>query len=555
MSEDQNQEVLDARLLALMLEDFLEESQEHLDRLNLGLAQLEEKPDDGELINEIFRTAHTLKGTASFVGLDKMREVAHRMEDLFGAIRKGSLTVTATLIDAMFEALEMLTLLRDKARAKDPENIDITAIIHNLSGFTETGSSGGTSPTPEESGEVGETLPDRPAGDVKSAPLISDTIRVPTVRLDNFMNLVGEMITSVNRLNDYSGRFRDHDLATIASTVTRLTRQIHTGLMSVRMVPVERLFNKFPGVVRNLARERNKEVELTITGRETELDKTVIEQMYDPLVHLLRNAVAHGIETPDRRRVLGKSPVGSIRLSARHQQNSIIIEISDDGEGIDPDKMRQTAAKKGVMTAEAASNLTDEQAIHLVFLPGFSSAETVTDVSGRGVGMDVVRESVRKLRGTVDISTTKGKGVTFRIQLPLTLAIIEVLLVRAGALAYALPIHSVRETLLVDSSEIETMEKKAVIFIRGQALPLMELRVLLGGGQAVPHHGKVPVVVLGTAGGKVAVSVDELLGKQDVVMKPLGEYLGKVEGVEGAAILADGGITLIIDLEFVLRNL
>jgi two-component system chemotaxis sensor kinase CheA len=547
MSEDQNQEVLDARLLALMLEDFLEESQEHLDQLNLGLAQLEERPDDGDLINEIFRTAHTLKGTASFVGLDKMREVAHRMEDLFGAIRKGSLTVTATLIDAMFEAMEMLTFLRDKARAKDPENIDIAAIIHNLSGFTEMGASAGTSPTPGESGGVGETLPDRLAGEVKSAPLISETIRVPTVRLDNFMNLVGEMITSVNRLNDYSGRFRDHDLATIASTVTRLTRQIHTGLMSVRMVPVERLFNKFPGVVRNLARERNKEVELTVTGRETELDKTVIEQMYDPLVHLLRNAVDHGIEGPDRRRALGKSPAGSIRLSARHQQNSIIIEISDDGEGIDPEKMRQTAAKKGMMTAETASNLTDEQAIHLIFLPGFSSAETVTEISGRGVGMDVVKESVQKLRGTVDISTTKGKGVTFRIQLPLTLAIIEVLLVRAGALAYALPIHSVRETLLVDSSEIETMEKKAVIFIRGQALPLVELRVLLGGGPTVPHHGKVPVVVLGIAGGKVAVSVDELLGKQDVVMKPLGEYLGKVEGVEGAAILADG--------EFVLRNL
>jgi two-component system chemotaxis sensor kinase CheA len=325
--------------------------------------------------------------------------------------------------------------------------------------------------------------------------------------------------------------------------------------MSVRMVPVERLFNKFPGVVRNLARERNKEVELTITGRETELDKTVIEQMVDPLVHLLRNAVDHGIEGSDRRRALGKPPAGSIRLSARHRQNSIIIEISDDGEGIDPEKMRQTAAKKGVMTAEAASSLTDEQAVHLIFLPGFSSAETVTDVSGRGVGMDVVRESVRKLRGTVDISTTKGKGVTFRIQLPLTLAIIEVLLVRAGALAYALPIHSVRETLLVDSSEIETMEKKAVIFIRGQALPLMELRVLLGGGPTVPHQWRVPVVVLGIAGGKVAVSVDELLGKQDVVMKPLGEYLGKVEGVEGAAILADGSITLIIDLEFVLRNL
>lgn len=555
MAEDQNQEELDVRLLARMLEDFLEESQEHLDQLNLGLAQLEEKPDDGELINEIFRTAHTLKGTASFVGLDKMREVAHRMEDVFGAIRKGSLTVTATLIDTMFEGMAMLTLLRDKARAKDPENIDIAAIMNNLSGFMETGASSGTSPTPGESGKVGETVPGRPAGEVKSAPLISETIRVPTVRLDNFMNLVGEMITIVNSLNDYSSRFRDNDLATISSTVTRLTRQIHTGLMSVRMVPVERLFNKFPGVVRNLARERNKEVELAITGREAEIDKTVIEQMYDPLVHLLRNAIDHGIEGPDRRRELGKPPAGRIELSARHQQNSIIIEITDDGQGIDPEKIRQAAVKKGVMTAEAASNLTDDQAIRLIFLAGFSSAETVTDVSGRGVGMDVVRENVQKLHGRVDVFTTTGKGSTFRMQLPLTLAIIEVLLVRAGGLTYALPINSVRGTLLVDSSEIETMEKNAVIFIRGEALPLMELRAIFGGGPTVPHHGRVPVVVLGIAEGKVAISVDELLDKQDVVTKPLGEYLGKVEGVEGAAILADGSITLIIDVEFVLRNM
>jgi two-component system, chemotaxis family, sensor kinase CheA len=208
-----------------------------------------------------------------------------------------------------------------------------------------------------------------------------------------------------------------------------------------------------------------------------------------------------------------------------------------------------------VMTAEAASNLTDDQAIHLIFLPGFSSAETVTDVSGRGVGMDVVKESVRKLRGMVDVFTTTGKGSTFRMQLPLTLAIIEVLLVKAGALTYALPINSVRETLLVDSSEIETMEKNAVIFIRGQALPLMELSAFLRGVPAVSHNGRVPVVVLGLAGEKVALSVDELLDKRDVVMKPFGEYLGKVEGVEGAAILADGSITLIIDVEFVLRNL
>jgi len=554
MPEDQSQDDFDVRLLAQMREDFLEESQEHLDQLNLGLTRLEENPHDVEIINELFRTVHTLKGTASFVALDKVREVAHLMEDVFGAIRQGNLKVTATLIDTLFGGMEMLTLLRNQAQAKGPENVDVTTIISSLAALKEI-SINRESVVPEQGGKIGEPASDRLTGELKTASLISETIRVPTVRLDNFMNLVGEMITSVNRLNNYSGRFRDNDLATIASTVTRLTRQIHSGLMSVRMVPVERLFNKFPGVVRNLARELSKEVEFTIQGKETELDKTVIEQMYDPLVHLLRNALDHGIEEPERRRELGKPPVGRIKLSARHWQNNVIIEISDDGQGIDPGNLRRVAVSRGILTAEAAQHLTDNQAINLIFLPGFSSAETVTDVSGRGVGMDVVKESVQRLHGLVEVHTTAGKGATFRIQLPLTLAIIEVLLVRAGALTYALPINSVWETLLVDSAAIETMEKNAVIFIRERAFPLMELSALLRGIPVVSRNAQVPVVVLGMAGEKVALAVDELLGKQDVVMKSLGEYLGKVEGVEGAAILADGSITLIIDVEFVLRNL
>ncbi len=548
MSENDIESDIDAKIIAQMFEDFLEESQDFLDQLNLCLTQLEEKPEDANVINEIFRVAHTLKGTASFVGINGVREIAHRMEDVFGAIRKGELKVTAAIIDTMFEATAMLTLVRDRARRRELSDVEISPILFTLSGLLETGA---TENPPLLTMENGINDPASQRVSAENSPAVSDTIRVSTARLDSFMNLVGEMITSVNRLNGTSARLRDNDLTTISSTITRLTKQIHSGLMIVRMVRIEKLFNKFPGVVRNLARGREKEVELVISGRETELDKSVTEQIYDPLVHILRNAVDHAIENPEVRRGLGKPPVGRIQLRARHEQNSVIIEISDDGRGIDPEMIRATAIRKGLLSPEAAATLTDDQAVKLIFLPGFSSVEKVSDISGRGVGMDVVRENVRSLRGTVDVHTVVGKGTTFRIQLPLTLAVLQVLLVRSGGLVYALPIHLVSETLLIDASEVNTLEKNDVIFIRGTALQLKSMNSILGGGVPSSKSGLIPVVVLGFAEKKIAISVDELLGKQDLVMKPLGEYLGVVKGVTGAAILTDGSVTLIIDAEYV----
>ena len=549
MSENDIESDIDAKIIAQMFEDFLEESQDFLDQLNLNLTQLEEKPEDENIVNEIFRAAHTLKGTASFVGINDIREIAHKMEDVFGAIRKGELKVTAAIIDTMFEATAMLTLVRDRARTRESSEINISPVLLTLTGLLET-TPGEPHPYPADNGIS------PPASRIESAensPAVSETIRVSTARLDSYMNLVGEMITSVNRLNGISSRLRDNDLTTISSTITRLTKQIHSGLMIVRMVRIEKLFNKFPGVVRNLARGRDKKVELVISGKETELDKSVTEQIYDPLVHILRNAVDHGIENPEMRRGLGKPPEGEIQLRARHEQNSVIIEISDDGGGIDPEKLRQAAVEKWMLSPEAASALTDDQAINLIFLPGFSSAEKVSDISGRGVGMDVVRENVRRLRGTVEVNTVLGRGTTFRIRLPLTLAVLQVLLVKAGGFVYALPLHSVTETLLIDSSDISTLEKSDVIFIRGTALQLKSMNSILGRGNSSSSTGLIPVVVLGLAEKRIAVSVDELLGKQDLVMKPLGEYLGAAKGVEGAAILTDGSVTLILDVEYVLE--
>jgi len=382
----------------------------------------------------------------------------------------------------------------------------------------------------------------------------SQTIRVVTEKLDVLINLVGEMITARNRLKGFSDRFRNDELAGIASTVERLTGQLHTAVMSVRMVPIERLFIKFPGVVRNLARQQNKQIDLIIEGEETELDKTVLEQMYDPLVHLLRNAVDHGIESPEIREKLGKPPAGRIWLLSRHDKGGVLIEVADDGGGIDPEKIREVAVSKGLLTQEEARLMSDDLAIRFMFTPGFSTSVKVSEVSGRGVGMDVVRENVQRLRGVLDVETAVGKGTVIRIQLPLTLAILDVLLVKVASLTYALQLNMVSETMLIDASEISAIEKNEVIFVRGKALPLKKLGSLLKcASPSADIKGPVPVVIVRLAEERVALAVDELLGKQEVVMKSIGDYLGRVEGIEGASVLADGSVTLIVDIEAALR--
>lgn len=549
MPDDLAPQGLDEQLLAQMLEDFMEESLENLDRLNFNLTQLEEDPENQELISEIFRAVHTLKGTASFVGLDQIREVSHHMEDVFGAIRQGTLKVTPEAIDTMFEGLEVLASLRDRVASKASAGdspADLAPILQKLAAILDETAEPTSSP-----GDANNSPPAPGALKIKRTIFSSETIRVPTERLDALMNLVGELITSRNRLTAVSERTKDEELGVIASTITRLTGLIHHALLGVRLVPIERLFKKFPGVVRNLARERNKEVELIITGQDTELDKIVSEQIYDPLIHLLRNAVDHGIESPEARVAQGKPPVGRIRLSARGRQDHVIIEVSDDGQGIDPEKVKAQAVQKGFISEADARLLNDQQAVWLVLTPGFSTTEEVSDISGRGVGLDVVREHVHKMRGLVEVHTEVGRGTTFRIQIPLSLAILQVLLVKAAGLSYALPLSTVMETLLLDPAEINTLEKQEVIFLRGQAHPLKKLSAILAGGSPVdpePGNGRIPVVVVGLAEKRLALAVDELLGKQEVVMKSLGDYLGRVKGVEGVSILSDGSITLIVDV-------
>lgn len=555
---------LDAELLDQMAQDFFEESREHLDHLNLDLVRLEENPEDEALINEIFRTVHTLKGGAAFVGMDGIKVVSHKMEEVFGAIRSGNLKVSPSIIDTMLEAMEVLNILRDRSAAKDGAIFDTTRIELELMGIlSEVPLKFSGPPTGEDVPKTIAEVPipsesrverSRSESILPNMALGSQTIRVVTEKLDVLINLVGEMITARNRLKGFSDRFRNDELAGIASTVERLTGQLHSAVMSVRMVPIERLFIKFPGVVRNLARQQNKQIDLIIEGEETELDKTVLEQMYDPLVHLLRNAVDHGIESPEIREKLGKPPAGRIWLLSRYEKGGVLIEVADDGRGIDPEKIREVAVSKGLLTQEEARLMSDDTAIRFMFTPGFSTALKISEISGRGVGMDVVRENVQRLRGVLDVETAVGKGTVIRIQLPLTLAILDVLLVKVEGLIYALQLNMVSETMLMDATEICSIEKSEVIFVRGKALPLKKLGSLLKcASPSAEVKGPIPVVIVRLAEKKVALAVDELLGKQEVVMKSIGDYLGRVEGIEGASVLADGSVTLIVDIEAALR--
>ncbi len=561
---------LDAQLLAQMREDFLAESQDILDRLGPLLVQLEQEPDS-DLLNTIFREVHTLKGTAGFAGFESVRLLAHKLEDVFGALRDEQLTVTPELMDTVFAGVQSLATVREDVLRGGTGETDIDPLVARLEAALQSPEpTERTRPEPVEGrGKVLAPTPS-PASQAEpgAAPAPSpgeSTLRVGLETLDTMMELVGELITARNALLTIAERLQDESLMGNAAIISRLTRELQTTVTAVRLVPVERLFNRFTSVVRNMARQRGKQVRLVVEGGDTPLDRAISEQMYDPLVHLLRNAVDHGLEpTVDRRRA-GKPEESTIRLSAERRGDDVVLRVADDGGGIDPARVRRVAVERGMYSAEEAAALSDEQAIHLIFASGFSTAATVTDVSGRGVGLDVVTQNVRRLRGNVSVETALGQGTTFVIQLPLTLAILQVQLVRMRGYTYALPLHMVRETLQIALDSIQTMQQGEVVFVRDVALPVRRLRDWLShatveqaalGEPASPGSsgrggadGIKPAIIVQRAGRDEVLVVDELVGKQQVVLKPLSPYLGTVQGVAGAAILPEGSVTLILDVE------
>jgi two-component system chemotaxis sensor kinase CheA len=413
-----------------------------------------------------------------------------------------------------------------------------------------------SSPAPAPQAAASAKTPEK--GSDKS----SDTIRVSQAKLDTFMNTVAELIISKTMISHIVERLETETLPATAEDLVKelrkasiyldqVSKEIQASVLGIRMVPVKTIFTKFPRMLRDLAKGSGKKIELQMVGEETEIDKSLIEELSDPLIHLIRNSADHGIELPDVRARAGKPETGTVVLRARHEGDSVLVEIEDDGKGIDPKVIRAKAVEKGILTQEKSEQLSDEEAINLVFLPGFSTAQTVTDISGRGVGMDVVKSNVRKLNGSVSVSSAVGQGSIFTIKLPLTLAIIDALLMRAGGQVFALPGTAVEETLLVPRETLSHLTRRKAINLRGEVLGIVRLRELLHFKDALdlqaPVDEELPVVVVSTGGRRMGIIVDAFLRRQEMVIKPLAPYLASLPGISGASILGDGGVVLILD--------
>lgn len=394
-----------------------------------------------------------------------------------------------------------------------------------------------------------------PAGEAHKS---SSTIRVDHERLDHLMNLIGELIINRNRYTliarSLEGGGENVNISEVAQSLSettyamaRISDDLQDTIMKVRMVPVSSVFSRFPRLVRDLSRKSGKEVDLIMEGEETELDKSVVEVIGDPLVHLIRNSVDHGIESEDMRLAAGKAPKGKVTLRAFHKGNSVAIEIEDDGKGIDPDKMREVAIRKGVITPEEAAQLDDREAMELIFAPGFSSAEKITDISGRGVGMDVVRTNIKNLKGSVNTYSEVGKGTRFTLSLPLTLAIIDALMVNVSGQMYAIPLDAVSETTKIEFERLTDVKGRKAVTLRGEVLGIVELSEMLGLPRTDPLPDVLSVVVIHDNERRLGLVVDQLLERQEIVIKPLGAYLGDLKGISGATIMGDGSVILILD--------
>ncbi len=607
-----------------ILEDFLVEAFEMIEQLDNDLIELENAPDDLDLLNRIFRVAHTIKGSSSFLNFDVLTRLTHNMEDVLNKARKGELAITPEVMDIVLESTDNMKELLEhiKQTGSDEGGIDVTSTIKKLETVLNGGAN--TSQTAEKSvveeqqvrseeaqkdvsemsedeieAEIERLLAQRQEEDrrrreakkaaeeakktaqsgaqeaqktteSKKAPekqtqspapkerksSIEQTIRVDVKRLDDLMNLIGELVLSKNRLlkiyddveERYEGEQFLEELNQVVSSVSLVTTDLQIAVMKTRMLPIGKVFNKFPRMVRDLSRELHKEIDLIISGEETELDKSIVEEIGDPLVHIIRNSCDHGIELPQERVAKGKPPKGTVQLKAYNEGNHIIIEIIDDGKGLDTDMLKMKAVEKGIISEKDADQMSDKEAFMLIFKPGFSTASQVTNVSGRGVGMDVVRSNIEKLNGIIEIDSEIDKGTTLKLKIPLTLAIIQSLLVSVQEEYYAIPLASVLETVRITPDEIQSVEGRSVLRLRNEVLSLVHLADLFDVERVFNMGEHAYVVIIGIAETKIGLIVDSLVGQEEVVIKSLGEYLKGIEGIAGATIRGDGRVTLIVDV-------
>lgn len=611
-----------------ILEDFLVEAFELIDQIDQDLVELESNPEDLELLNRIFRVAHTVKGSSSFLNFDVLTKLTHHMEDVLNKARRAELSITPDVMDVVLESIDMMKALlhgiKDYGNDVDV-GIDIEDICNRLIAISEGDEIPAAPSEPKAKEETKEEVkeetkqedevdvsklsddeveaeierllkarkeedrkrkeakkqeepaatskqastpkdlaPKAPAPRAnqdstpakKGAGAVEQTIRVEVKRLDDLMNLIGELVLGKNRLikiyddveERYEGEQFLEELNQVVSSISIVTTDLQIAVMKTRMLPIAKVFNKFPRMVRDLSRELGKAIELEISGEETELDKSIVEEIGDPLVHIIRNSCDHGVEDPEAREMANKPEKGLIELKAYNEGNHIVIEITDDGKGLDADTLRVKALEKGMISEREADAMSDKEAYGLIFKPGFSMAKQVTNVSGRGVGMDVVRTNIEKLNGIIDVDSEFGKGTVIKLKIPLTLAIIQSLLVGAQEEYYAIPLASVLETVRVPVDDIYTIDGKNVLRLRDEVLSLVRLSDVFGVKQVFEGGDTTYVVIIGLAESKLGVIVDTLVGQEEIVIKSMGEYLQGIEGIAGATIRGDGRVTLIIDV-------
>ena len=538
-----------------LVQDFILETDEIIESLDQDLIELENRKNDFDLLNKIFRAAHTMKGASAFLGFEKMSGVTHHAEEILNKLRKGEMQVTPPIMDVLLEFVDVTkTILNDIKSGTDNANIDEIVKKLEMANSGKLDMSGSASSSSSSSSS--EQSPKRESVEQvkKAAVAIEQTIRVDVSRLDSLMNLVGELVLSRNRIGQISselekkfeGEFLIEQLMETTSQIGLISKELQLAVMKTRMVPIGKVFNKFPRMVRDLCRDMGKDIDLVIAGEETELDKSVVEEIGDPLMHMIRNAVDHGVEKPDERRKSGKMEKGTVNLSAYHEGNHIVVEIKDDGKGMDPEVLKKKAIEKNVLTPEEAKNMDAESAFALIFKPGFSTAAQITDVSGRGVGMDVVKTNIEKLNGIINIESEIGHGTRFKMKLPLTLAIIQALLVEVSGEVLAIPLVSVIETVRINEKEIHSFEGREVLKLRDSVLSLIRLNEIYEFQES--YDDDIYVVVVGIAEKRLGFIVNKLVGQEEIVIKSLGEYLSGNEGIAGATIMGDGRVRLIIDV-------
>lgn len=625
-----------------IMEDFLIEAFEMVEQLDQDLVELENNPEDLDLLNRIFRVAHTIKGSSSFLNFDVLTHLTHNMEDVLNKARRGELKITPDVMDVILESIDLmkalLSVIRDNGTDAN-SGIDVSDCVKRLqaiskgeaideataespateaaptqeaqqanteSSSTESAESASADSeeepdyanmSPEEvEAEIARLLAKRQEEDkkrrqekkqeeaqakateqkaapaatpaAKAAPkaeaggqkapsvAVEPTVRVDVKRLDHLMNLIGELVLGKNRLiriygdveERYDGEKFLEELNQVVSSISTVTTDLQLAVMKTRMLPVGKVFSKFPRMVRDLSRELGKNIDLIISGEETELDKSIVEEIGDPLIHIIRNSCDHGIEVPDVRKANGKSEVGKVELKAYNEGNHIVIEIKDDGKGLDAEMLKKKAIEKGLINERDAENMSEKEAFGIIFRPGFSTAASITNVSGRGVGMDVVKTNVEKLNGIIEIDSELGVGTTQKLKIPLTLAIMQALLVGVQEEYYAIPLSSVLETVRVSQEEIYTVDGKSVLRLRDEVLSLVRLADIFKVDSVLESLNEVYVVIIGLAEQKIGVIVDYLIGQEEVVIKSLGYYLKGTEGIAGATVRGDGKITLIADV-------